>query len=299
MNGRGRLVVLVGALSLFATGQAGAQEAAARRGWLGFVWEATEADGGAIRIENVYPGSPAADAGIRDGDLVVRWNGESDVERALERLRLQPGDSIRVRVRRGNERDRDLVIVAERRPNEVYAVTPRRAPEGFFGLSPEEMEEVQEAFRKSQQEMAKAFRELRMDSRMDSLSTMLRDSLGPRLREMNDEIRLMVPEGTSRTVIALGSRSVAGAEFEEMNAGLSSYFGVDRGALVLRVAPDTPAGRAGLRPGDVVLEANDREVESIADLRAAISRAQRVRPREVELEILRKGQRQSLELSWE
>ncbi|HEX6068269.1 MAG TPA: PDZ domain-containing protein [Longimicrobiaceae bacterium] len=298
MNGRGRLAVLVGALSLFAVAEAGAQEATDRRGWLGFVWEATEAEGGAIRIENVYPGSPAADAGIRDGDVIVRWNGETDVERALERLRLQPGDSVRVRVRRGNDRDRDLLIVAERKPTEVYAVTPRREP-GFFGLSPEELEEVQRAFRESQREMAKAFRELRMDSRMDSLSTMLRDSLGPRLREMNDEIRLMVPDGTSRTVIALGSRSVAGAEFEEMNAGLSSYFGVDRGALVLRVAPDTPAGRAGLRPGDVVLEANDREVESIADLRTAISRAQRDRPREVELEILRKGQRQSLELTWE
>lgn len=298
MNGRGRLAVLVGALSLFAVAEAGAQEAADRRGWLGFVWEATEAEGGAIRIENVYPGSPAADAGIRDGDVIVRWNGETDVERALERLRLQPGDSVRVRVRRGNDRDRDLLIVAERKPTEVYAAAPKREP-GFFGLSPEELEEVQRAFRESQREMAKAFRELRMDSRMDSLSTMLRDSLGPRLREMNDEIRLMVPDGTSRTVIALGSRSVAGAEFEEMNAGLSSYFGVGRGALVLRVAPDTPAGRAGLRPGDVVLEANDREVESIADLRTAISRAQRDRPREVELEILRKGQRQSLELTWE
>jgi C-terminal processing protease CtpA/Prc len=298
MNGRGRLAVLVSALGLLAVGQAGAQEAAARRGWLGFVWEATETDGGAIRIENVYPGSPAADAGIRDGDLIVRWNGETDVGRALERLRLQPGDSVRVRVRRGNERERDLLIVAERRPGEVYAVTPKREP-GFFGLSEEELEEVERALRKSQQEMAKAFRELRMESRMDSLSLMLRDSLTPRLREMNDEIRLLVPEGTSRTVFALGNRSVAGAEFEEMNAGLSSYFGVDRGALVLRVAPGTPAERAGLRPGDVVLEANDQEVDSIDDVRRAISRAQRNRPREVELEILRKGQRQSLELRWE
>ena len=41
---------LRGARSLFAVAAAGAQEAADRRGWLGFVWEATEAEGGAIRI---------------------------------------------------------------------------------------------------------------------------------------------------------------------------------------------------------------------------------------------------------
>ena len=81
-------------------------------------------------------------------------NHNQSLERALERLRLQPGDSVRVRVRRGNDRDRDLLIVAERKPTEVYAVTPRREP-GFFGLSPEELEEVQRAFRESQREMAK------------------------------------------------------------------------------------------------------------------------------------------------
>lgn len=296
MNGRGRLAVLAGVLALFAAGPTDAQEAAPRRGWLGFVWEAAEADG-AIRIDNVHPGSPAAEAGLRDGDVIVRWNGEEDVERALERLRLQPGDTVRVRVRRGNERDRDLRIVAERRPA-VFAVTPQRQP-GYFGLSQEEMEEVQRALRESQQEMAKAFKELRMEVRMDSLAVLLRDSLQPRLREMENGFRLMVPDGTARTVINLGNRSVAGAEFEEMNPGLASYFGVERGALVLRVAPDTPADRAGLRAGDVVLEADDRAVDSIDDLRGAVARVQRSRPREVELEILRKGQRQSIELKWE
>jgi S1-C subfamily serine protease len=109
----------------------------------------------------------------------------------------------------------------------------------------------------------------------------------------------MVPEGTSRTVIALGSRSVAGAEFEEMNEGLSSYFGTDEGALVLRVSPGTPAAQAGLRAGDVVLEADGRDVDSVDDLRSALARAQRNRPRAVELEILRKGRRESIDLRWE
>ena len=180
------------------------------------------------------------------------------------------------------------------------------APE-FFGLSQKELEEVQAAMRESQREMARALRErfhmdslaINADSLQRSFRMLYRDSLGSRLRELSDEIRLMVPEGTSRTVIALGSRSVAGAEFEEMNEGLSSYFGTDEGALVLRVSPGTPAAQAGLRAGDVVLEADGRDVNSVDDLRSALARAQRNRPRAVELEILRKGRRESVDLRWE
>jgi S1-C subfamily serine protease len=84
-----------------------------------------------------------------------------------------------------------------------------------------------------------------------------------------------------------------------MNPGLSAYFGTDEGALVLRVAPGTPAARAGLQPGDVVLEANDREVDSVDDLRNAVARAQGMRPRAVQLEILRQGRRQDIDLRWE
>ena len=100
-------------------------------------------------------------------------------------------------------------------------------------------------------------------------------------------------------MIALGSRSVAGAEFEEMNEGLSGYFGTDDGALVLKVSPGTPADRAGLRPGDVVLEANGLEIDSVDDLREVLVRAQRSRTRSVLIDILRQRQRQEVELRWE
>lgn len=50
---------------------------------------------------------------------------------------------------------------------------------------------------------------------------------------------------------------LAGAEFRELTPELAEYFPVDAGLLVLRVIPQTPADRLGLRGGDVVIEVGD------------------------------------------
>ncbi len=68
---------------------------------------------------------------------------------------------------------------------------------------------------------------------------------------------------------------VAGAEFREMTPELAEYFdGQSDGLLVLRVIPDTPAGRLGLRGGDVVVEVNGRSVPSSADFRREVQEGQ-------------------------
>lgn len=323
MKLHGRIAALLAAAALLSASGATGQEGP-RKAWLGISYVATDdGDVETVRIERVYPGSPAAAAGLRSGDEIVRWNGSTAVDDALEALRLQPGDTIRLRVRRGDERDRDLLVIATDRPRELVAFTPGR--EGFFGLSAEEMAQVEKQLSKQREEMARIFGEngrlrilsgegrdgtwelrlkldslaLHADSLHKGIQLMLRDSLGPQLEALSDQIRIMIPEGPTRTVMALGRRSVAGAEFEEMNEGLARYFGTDDGALVLRVSPGTPAARAGLRAGDVVLEVDDRAVDSVGDIRNAVARAQGDRTRAVQLEVLREGRRQEVDLRWE
>jgi hypothetical protein len=71
-----------------------------------------------------------------------------------------------------------------------------------------------------------------------------------------------------------GLGRVAGAELREMTPELAEYFeGQAEGLLILRVIPDTPAGRLGLRGGDVVVEVNGRPVASSSDFRREIHRA--------------------------
>lgn len=53
---------------------------------------------------------------------------------------------------------------------------------------------------------------------------------------------------------------------------LSSYYGIgaDRGLLVVRVVPGSPAEEAGLAEGDVIAEADGRPLSRVSDLRAAL-----------------------------
>ncbi len=94
--------------------------------------------------------------------------------------------------------------------------------------------------------------------------------------------------------LAEGLRGVAGAEVTAMEPELASYFRNARGGLlVLRVTDGSAADRAGLRPGDVIVEGDGRGLQSAAELRALLSRPN---PQDVRLRVVRKGRTQLLSL---
>jgi membrane-associated protease RseP (regulator of RpoE activity) len=95
------------------------------------------------------------------------------------------------------------------------------------------------------------------------------------------------PSEIARTSIFAGTTAVAGAELSELNPGLAEYFGVLEGVLVLNVPDGTPAARAGIRPGDVIVQVNRSPVKTIAEIRRAVA------PRadaSTHIRVLRRGQ---------
>lgn len=92
-------------------------------GWLGMQIAAIreertgQPDVAEWRIEGVVEGSPAAEAGIREGDRLVAVDGAAASDEVLDQLttELQPGAEVRIRVERDGE-TLDFVMTAAERP---------------------------------------------------------------------------------------------------------------------------------------------------------------------------------------
>jgi Do/DeqQ family serine protease len=85
-------------------------------------------------------------------------------------------------------------------------------------------------------------------------------------------------------------RGLLGVTVQDLTHELAQAFRLSesQGAVVTGVQPDSPADRAGLEPGDIVLAINDRKVKNSMDVRNAVGLAQI--GDEVRVEVLHKGE---------
>ncbi len=261
--------------------------AAANRGWVGISLESSD---GVFTVTAVGAESPAERAGIRAGDRITAWNGRSDVARAIASGRVQPGEEVRIRVEREGAPAREFSLVAEQRP---VAFVQRL------------VDETGEVIVIRPQEIERRMRVMRDSIRIDT------DEMQSRLRILlADSLRVIVPDAeeiaarvraqfeaidSPGLAVALASSrgGVAGAQLTDLSEELGSYFGAAEGVLVLRVGPDTPAARAGLREGDVIVSAGDTEIATTADVRRAVARSS---GEVVPLVVLRRGERIGIQL---
>jgi serine protease Do len=94
-------------------------------------------------------------------------------------------------------------------------------------------------------------------------------------------IGFAVPSNLARKIsgdlVATGrvSRGWLGVSLQTLTSDLANSFGVKerKGALVAGVVPESPAAKAGLQPGDIVLEFAGRKVENPGDLARAVGLA--------------------------
>ncbi len=94
-------------------------------------------------------------------------------------------------------------------------------------------------------------------------------------------------------------RGWLGVRLANLNAAAAERAGYrgENGAVVTRVTPDGPAATAGLRPGDIVLKFNNRDVTDSRSLTRMVGEAQV--GTSVPLEIVRDGRRMTLTASIE
>jgi S1-C subfamily serine protease len=277
-----------------------------RPGIIGVMFSVDEGPG--VRIREVRPGSPADGAGIRPGDVVIRVNGTPAAE-GIPRLpeRLQAGDTVRLRVTRADAPEREVVVIAAARPDDWGTPAAGGRERRTIVIHGDSLEHPlrELSFRID----SLNDRLLRIDSagfrvRVDSIVRFFADSAGirtgtapgvrvQRMERMPDGVP--VPGDGRPFFLEVGRRAAAGAELAPMNEGLARYFGGQRsGALVIEVGTGSPAERAGLQAGDIIVQAGGRSVASPDDVRRELT----PRAGSIPLQVIRQGRRLEIALEW-
>jgi serine protease Do len=105
------------------------------------------------------------------------------------------------------------------------------------------------------------------------------------LAMLPDDLATASDNGSPETTSDLDTEALGGVEVADLDSQARREYGIPqriRGALVAKVDPDSKAGEAGLRPGEVIMEINRRPVRSADD---AVELTRRIRSGRVLLRV--------------
>jgi serine protease Do len=208
------------------------------RAFLGVVTEKTEKG---ARIEEVSEGSAAAKAGFKSGDVITSVGGKpvSGPESLVELIRARkPEEEVEIGYLRDNKKKTAKVKLGKTEASSVGEfefVIPEfeeSLRRGMRDLEPE-LRRSQAEMERAQREMQRAFREQERQFRFYPAPDMYRKER-PRM----------------------------GMQVEDTDDG--------KGARIADIAPGSPAEKAGLKKGDVVIEINSRKISGTDDAVGAL-----------------------------
>lgn len=213
-----------------------------------------------VAVEKVLENSPAGAAGIQTGDVIVRFESEEITSsRKLIRLirEVAPDHQVRLTVVRGGI-EQEVNVTLGRRPIPNFE-------EGNFGFSPRLLEKLE----------------------MPNFPAPPKAGVMPRI--------LPVPDAQGRSFSWRGGEGrQIGIGVYSLTKQLSESYGVEGGLMINTVRENSPAAKAGLKAGDIIVEIDGKPVKQDLDLIRAISGK---KEGDVQLTIIRDGGRQTFSVT--
>lgn len=287
---------LAASLSLLLLALSAAGPVAAADGYLGVMLQEVSpsmgkalqlGDRAGVLVNDVVDDSPAAKAGLQDGDIILELDGrpatsQSELTKAVRGL--APGTRAELVVLRDGRQVKLPVEIGERAPGARW-----QSLAGEDGVI--ELEGLEGLKELGQLEGLKDF-EWYDDGDTKVMILPKGEGRAPRVFFEGDD-----EDGREHRVIMRRldeDRGWLGVHLDALNGQLGEYFGVKDGAgvLVKEVEPDSPAAKAGLRAGDVIVKAGDADVASPDALHKAMAGTKPGQA--LDLQVLRKGSRQKV-----
>jgi C-terminal processing protease CtpA/Prc len=217
-------------------------------------------------VTHVGDDSPAAKAGLKEGDVVLEFNGQrvEGVEQFVRLVReTPPGRTVKLLINRGGNTQTVAATVGDRK-----AFMPHMDPKFAEDMTKmgEEMKRQFGDGSKFQQDMQQEFGpdskfRHEMEGQFGKDSQFQRDmqKLGDDMKKMHWDFDMHGPDMAEGP----GGRGPRlGIETEPMGSQLAEFFGVKQGVLVRSVAEGSAAAKAGIKAGDVIVKVGSGEVGS-------------------------------------
>ncbi len=202
------------------------------RGWIGVSVREEE---GKVEIVDIDPKSPAELSKLKMGDVILKIDGKditSSQALSSEVRSRKPGQDVTVRIERDGKPADVKVKLGEFTEDEAKRELELLFPRFFAPRVPAPLE-----------------------------------PRSPKL-EKAPQVPKMLPELKADRFFTLEKRKYIGATLMLLNREQSEFFGVKDGTglWVTEFAEDSPARKAGLKVGDVILKADGKRVETVAEL---------------------------------
>ena len=265
--------------------------------------EETEHEEGGARINSVVAGSPAEDAGLQEGDIVIRFAKETirgPVGLTKKIRDREPGDQVLIVVLRDG-RKHTLEIELGKRSTYSSGAWSNVAPRVLGQLQnlqiPDfefKMEELQDQLKELNLGQLEGLENLKGYTLFDN------EDWQDRLADISKgfAFRCEGDDCDSSRFLFYSGRPRLGVQLTETTPELREHLGgsADAGVLVGKVIKGTAAAEAGIEVGDLIIDVDGDPISSTNDLRSALAE----RDGDVfDIEVIRDGRSISLQVTLE